>query len=194
VSEPGRCGWALGRSPLYVRYHDEEWGVPARDDRTQFEFLILESAQAGLSWETILKRREGYREAFAGFDPERVARFDEDRIEELLRNPAIIRNRAKVTASVGNARRFLEVQTEFGTFSRYIWGFVGDRPLDPARRADADVPAISEESDALARDMRRRGFRFVGITILYAHMQATGLVNDHVANCFRHAEIADASR
>ncbi len=194
MSEPGRCGWVLGRSPLYVRYHDEEWGVPARDDRTQFEFLILESAQAGLRWETILKRREGYREAFAGFDPERVARFDEDRIEELLRNPAIIRNRAKVTAAVGNARRFLEIRTEFGSFSRYIWGFVGDRPLDPARRADADVPATSEESDALARDMRRRGFRFVGSTILYAHMQATGLVNDHVANCFRHAEIADASR
>ncbi len=194
MSEPGRCGWALGRSALYVRYHDEEWGVPARDDRTQFEFLILESAQAGLRWETILKRREGYREAFAGFDPERVARFDEDRIEELLRNPAIIRNRAKVTAAVGNARRFLEIRTEFGSFSRYIWGFVGDRPLDPARRADADVPATSEESDALARDMRRRGFRFVGSTILYAHMQATGLVNDHVANCFRHAEITDASR
>ncbi len=189
MAERVRCGWAEGRSPLYVRYHDEEWGVPVRDDRVQFEFLVLESAQAGLSWETILKRREGYREAFAGFDPEQVARFDRDRIGELLLRPTIIRNRAKVESAVGNAARFLEVQAEFGSFCRYVWGFVGDRPIARLRRTDADVPATSPESDALARDMRRRGFRFVGRTILYAHMQATGLVNDHVLGCFRRRQL-----
>lgn len=184
-----RCGWAEGAFPDYVRYHDEEWGVPARDDRTQFEFLVLESAQAGLSWATILKRREGYRKAFAGFDPERVSRFRQPRVERLLTNPAIIRNRGKVEAVVNNARRFLEVQHEFGSFSDYIWGFVGGAPLVNRWRRDDEVPATSEESAALARDLKARGFRFVGNTILYAHIQATGLVNDHLVSCFRHREV-----
>ncbi|MXZ61706.1 MAG: DNA-3-methyladenine glycosylase I [Acidobacteria bacterium] len=184
-----RCGWAEGTFPDYVRYHDEEWGVPVHDDRMQFEFLVLESAQAGLSWATILKRREGYRTAFADFDPERVSRFRKPRVERLLANPAIIRNRGKVEAAVNNARRFLEVQREFGSFSDYIWGFVGGAPLVNRWRRDDEVPAASEQSVALARDLRARGFRFVGSTILYAHMQATGLVNDHLVSCFRHREV-----
>ena len=184
-----RCGWAEGTFPDYVRYHDEEWGVPVRDDRMQFEFLVLESAQAGLSWATILKRRAGYRKAFAGFDPETVSRFRKPRVERLLANPAIIRNRGKVEAAVNNARRFLEVQREFGSFSDYIWGFVGGAPLVNRWRRDDEVPAASEQSVALARDLRARGFRFVGSTILYAHMQATGLVNDHLVSCFRHREV-----
>lgn len=189
MSERRRCGWAEGTFPDYVRYHDEEWGVPARDDRTQFEFLVLESAQAGLSWATILKRREGYRKAFAGFDPERVSRFRKARVERLLANPAIIRNRGKVEAAVNNARRFLEVQREFGSFSDYIWSFVGGSPVVNRWRRDDEVPATSEQSAALARDLKARGFRFVGDTILYAHMQATGLVNDHLVSCFRHREV-----
>ena len=189
MNEPRRCGWAAGTFPDYVRYHDEEWGVPVRDDLRQFEFLILESAQAGLSWATILKRREGYRKAFAGFDPVRVARFRRPRIERLLGNPGIIRNRAKVEAAVNNARRFLEVQQEFGSFSAYIWGFVGGVPLVNRWRRDDEVPATSEQATALARDMKSRGFRFVGSTILYAHMQATGLVNDHLVSCFRHRQV-----
>ena len=189
MSGPRRCGWAEGTFPEYVRYHDEEWGVPVRDDRGQFEFLILESAQAGLSWATILKRREGYRRAFAGFDPARVARFRRPRIERLLDNPGIIRNRAKVEAAVNNAKRFIEVQGEFGSFSAYIWGFVGGVPLVNRWRRDDEVPPTSEQSAALARDMKTRGFRFVGSTILYAHMQATGLVNDHLVSCFRHRQV-----
>ena len=192
MNEPRRCGWAAGTFPDYVRYHDEEWGVPVRDDLRQFEFLILESAQAGLSWATILKRRERYRNAFAGFDPVRVARFRRPRIERLLGNPGIIRNRAKVEAAVNNARRFLEVQQEFGSFSAYIWGFVGGVPLVNRWRRDDEVPATSEQATALARDMKSRGFRFVGSTILYAHMQATGLVNDHLVSCFRHRQASRA--
>ena len=191
MSERPRCGWAAGTSPEYTRYHDEEWGVPVRDDLKQFEFLVLESAQAGLSWATILKRREGYRKAFAGFDPERVSRFRKARVERLLANPAIIRNRGKVEAAVNNARQFLEVQREFGSFSDYIWSFVGGAPLVNRWRHDDEVPAASEQSVALARDLRARGFRFVGSTILYAHMQATGLVNDHLVSCFRHQEVQD---
>lgn len=190
MSESRRCGWAEGTFPDYVRYHDEEWGVPVQDDLRQFEFLILESAQAGLSWATILKRREGYRKAFAGFDPARVARFRRPRIERLLENPGIIRNRAKVEAAVNNAKRFLEVQREFGSFSAYIWGFVGGVPLVNRWRRDEEVPATSEESAALARDLKTRGFRFVGSTILYAHMQATGLVNDHLVSCFRYRQVS----
>ena len=189
MSEPRRCGWAEGTFPEYVRYHDEEWGVPARDDHRQFEFLILESAQAGLSWATILKRREGYRRAFASFDPVRVSRFRRPRIERLLENPAIIRNRAKVEAAVNNAKRFLEVQQEFGSFSAYIWGFVGGIPVVNRWRRDDEVPSTSEQAAALTRDMKVRGFRFVGNTILYAHMQATGLVNDHLVSCFRHRQV-----
>ena len=186
-----RCGWAEGTFPAYVRYHDEEWGVPVREDRTQFEFLVLESAQAGLSWATILKRREGYRKAFAGFDPDRVSRFRRPRIERLLQNPAIIRNRAKVEAAVNNAKRFVEVQQEFGSFSTYIWGFIGGSPRVNRWERDDQMPATSGESTALAKDMRVRGFRYVGSTILYAHMQATGLVNDHLVSCFRHREIQE---
>ncbi len=189
MNEPRRCGWAERTFPAYVRYHDEEWGVPVRDDHKQFEFLVLESAQAGLSWATILKRREGYRKAFAGFDPDRVSRFRRPRIERLLRNPAIIRNRAKVEAAVNNAKRFLEVQQEFGSFSTYIWGFVGGSPRVSRWERDDEVPATSAESTALTRDMKVRGFRFVGSTVLYAHMQATGLVNDHLVSCFRHGEV-----
>jgi len=189
VREPRRCGWAEGTFPEYVRYHDEEWGVPARDDHRQFEFLILESAQAGLSWATILKRREGYRRAFASFDPVRVSRFRRPRIERLLENPAIIRNRAKVEAAVANAKRFLEVQQEFGSFSAYIWGFVGGVPVVNRWQRDDEVPATSEQAAALTRDMKVRGFRFVGNTIVYAHMQATGLVNDHLVSCFRHRQV-----
>ena len=189
MSEPRRCGWAEGTFPEYVRYHDEEWGVPARDDRRQFEFLILESAQAGLSWATILKRREGYRRAFASFDPVRVSRFRRPRVERLLENAAIIRNRAKMEAAVNNAKRFLEVQQEFGSFSAYIWGFVGGVPVVNRWQRDEEVPSTSEQAAALTRDMKVRGFRFVGNTIVYAHMQATGLVNDHLVSCFRHRQV-----
>ena len=185
-----RCKWAEGVSLEYIRYHDEEWGVPACDDRTQFEFLILEGAQAGLSWSTILNKREGYRKLFADFDPEKVARFTKKRVEKLLLDPAIVRNRLKVESAVSNARAFLKVQEEFGSFSDYIWGFVDGKPIQNRFRKDSDVPATSPESDALAKDLKKRGFRFVGSTIIYAHMQATGMVNDHVTGCFRHKPCA----
>jgi len=191
MSEPTRCGWAnAGMSPAYVQYHDEEWGVPVHDDRRQFEFLILEGAQAGLSWSTILNKRAGYREAFADFDAAKVARFDERRIEKLLANPAIVRNRLKVAAAVNNAKRFLEVQEEFGGFDAYIWSFVGGRPIVNRHTELKQVPARTAESDALSKDLIKRGFKFVGSTIIYAHMQATGLVNDHLVSCFRHAPCA----
>lgn len=181
-----RCPWAYGASPHYIPYHDREWGVPVRDDRTQFEFLTLESAQAGLSWNTILNKREGYRRAFAGFDPVKVARFTPAKIESLLKDPGIVRNRLKVAAAVNNARLFLEVQREFGSFSKYIWGFVGGKQKVNRWKTLKDLPASSPESDALSADLKRRGFKFVGSTIMYAHMQATGLVNDHLVTCFRH--------
>ena len=184
-----RCAWAEGTSPAYRRYHDEEWGVPVRDDRKQFEFLVLESAQAGLSWATILQRREGYREAFCGFDPKQVSRFGKAEIEALLMNPAIIRNRAKVEAAVGNARRFLGIRREFGSFSNYIWGFVEGEPQVNRWQLANQVPTTSPVSEALAKDMKVRGFRFLGSTILYAHLQATGLVNDHLLDCFRRREL-----
>ena len=185
-----RCRWAEGVNLDYIRYHDEEWGVPVRDDRTQFEFLILEGAQAGLSWSTILNKREGYRKAFAGFDPEKVARFTKKRIERLLQEPAIVRNRLKVESAVTNAKAFLAVQEEFGSFCDYVWGFVDGSPIQNRFRRDADVPATSPESDALSKDLKKRGFKFVGSTIVYAHMQATGLVNDHVTACFRYKACA----
>ncbi|PKM98407.1 MAG: DNA-3-methyladenine glycosylase I [Elusimicrobia bacterium HGW-Elusimicrobia-3] len=188
MKQKERCPWAYGSSPLYIPYHDEEWGVPVRDDRLQFEFLTLESAQAGLSWSTVLNKREGYRRAFAGFDPEKVARFGEKKIAELLKDPGIVRNRLKVRAAVNNARRFLEVRAEFGTFSAYIWGFVGGRPKVNRWARLSQLPASSKESDALSADLKRRGFKFVGSTIMYAHMQATGLVNDHLVSCFRRLE------
>ena len=189
-----RCRWAEGVSPDYVRYHDKEWGVPVYDDRTQFEFLILEGAQAGLSWSTILNKRAGYRQAFADFDPEKVARFTTRRIEKLLQNPAIVRNRLKVQSAVTNARAFLAVQQEFGSFSDYIWGFVDGSPVQNRFRRDRDIPATSAVSDVLSKDLKQRGFKFVGSTIVYAHMQATGLVNDHVVGCFRHEPCARMAR
>ena len=181
-----RCKWAEGVSLDYIAYHDEEWGVPVRNDQVQFEFLILEGAQAGLSWSTILNKRAGYRKAFADFDPQKVARFTDKRVEKLLQDPGIVRNRLKVRSAVTNARAFLAVQEEFGSFSDYIWGFVDGEPIQNRFRRDTDVPATSKESDALSKDLKKRGFKFVGSTIVYAHMQATGLVNDHVVGCFRY--------
>lgn len=181
---PVRCGWA--KTPLGVAYHDREWGVPVHDDRTLFEFLTLEGAQAGLSWETILKKRETYREAFGGFDPERVARFTQARVERLLRNPGIVRNRLKVESTIRNARAFLAVQDEFGSFDAYVWRVVAGAPRQNRWPALAKVPARTSESDALSVDLKRRGFTFVGSTICYAFMQAVGLVNDHTVDCFRH--------
>jgi len=183
-----RCPWSEGVSPAYLEYHDSEWGVPVHDDRKQFEFLILEGAQAGLSWSTILHRREGYRRAFADFDPVKVARFTPARIEKLLQDPGIIRNRLKVEAAVSNARAFLEIEAALGSFDAYIWGFVDGKPLRNQWRSQAEVPATSPVSDALSKDLKKRGFRFVGSTTLYAHLQATGLINDHLMRCFRHAE------
>jgi DNA-3-methyladenine glycosylase I len=185
-----RCDWAGDSSLSYIEYHDREWGVPVWDDRTQFEFLILEGAQAGLSWSTILNKRDGYREAFADFDPQKVARFTSKRIAKILTNPNVVRNKLKVNSAVGNARAFLQVQEEFGTFCDYIWQFVDGKPKQNRRRRNSDVPATSPESDAMSKDLKKRGFRFVGSTIMYAHMQATGMVNDHLTGCFRHKECA----
>jgi DNA-3-methyladenine glycosylase I len=188
-AEPCRCPWVELDKPDYVAYHDTEWGVPVWDDRRMFEFLTLESAQAGLSWYTILRKREGYRRAFAGFDAARVARFGERQLSRLLADPGIVRNRQKILAAINNARRFLEVQQAFGSFSSYIWRFVEGKPIVTTIRSAADYRATSPESDALSRDLRQRGFAFVGSTICYAHMQATGLVNDHLLDCFRRQEI-----
>ncbi len=188
-----RCEWVKDVCDEYLAYHDQEWGVPVHDDRKQFEFLILEGAQAGLSWWTVLRKREGYRKAFAGFDPEKVARFTSKRIERLLQNPAIIRNRLKVNAAVTNARAFLDVQEEFGSFDDYIWQFVDGTPIQNRWRRLKDLPAKTPLSDALSKDLKQRGFKFVGSTIVYAHMQATGLVNDHLIKCFRHKPCARMS-
>jgi DNA-3-methyladenine glycosylase I len=181
-----RCDWCLAGDADYLRYHDEEWGVPVHDDRRHFEFLILEGAQAGLSWATVLRKRAGYRRAFADFDPQRVARFNAASVARLLRDSGIIRNRLKVESAITNARAFLAVQESFGSFDAYVWRFVDGGPIVNRWRNQRDVPATSAESDALSRDLRARGFRFVGSTIIYAHMQATGLVNDHLVDCFRH--------
>ncbi len=189
---PCRCAW-VGDARIYRDYHDREWGVPVYDDRQLFEFLTLEGAQAGLSWLTILKKREGYRAAFAAFDPQAVARFDEKRIAELLQNPAIVRNRLKVEATVSNARAFLQVQEEFGSFAAYQWRFVDGRPKQNAWRSLKEVPAGTKISDAFSKDLKQRGFRFVGSTIIYAHMQAVGMVNDHTVDCFRWRELGNAS-
>jgi DNA-3-methyladenine glycosylase I len=180
-----RCA-GVGEDPLYVSYHDEEWGVPVHDDKTQFEFLTLESAQAGLSWLTILRRREGYGRVFHDFDVNRVSQMTEEEIQTALVDPGIIRNKLKVRAAVKNAQVFIEIQKEFGRFSKYIWSFVGGAPLQNNWKDRAQVPATSKESDALSKDLKRRGMSFVGSTIIYAHMQATGLVNDHTTDCFRH--------
>ncbi len=184
-----RCPWVDLSKPDYVEYHDREWGVPVYDDRRIFEFLTLEAAQAGLSWYTVLKKRDNYRIAFENFEPERVARFTPARIEKLLQNPGIIRNRLKVEAAVHNARRFLDVQDAFGGFFNYIWSFVGNKPKINVIRKLNDYPATSAESDALSKDLKKRGFKFMGSTICYAHMQATGMVNDHAVDCFRRKEI-----
>ena len=193
MTDLNRCPWA-GSDPLYQAYHDDEWGVPAHDDRTLFEFLILEGAQAGLSWITILRKRDAYRRAFAGFDVATVAAFDEERIATLLADPGIVRNRLKINAAVGNARAFLAVQREFGSFDAYVWGFVGGQPLVNTPATLAEVPAETAESRALSADLKRRGFRFVGPTIMYAYMQAVGLVNDHLVTCFRHSPLSPVRR
>lgn len=184
-----RCGWCTGKD-YYEKYHDEEWGVPVRDDRTHFEFLILEGAQAGLSWDTILKKRDGYRRAFKNFEPSAVAAMTDEELEALLHNPEIIRNRLKVFGARKNAVAFLKIQEEFGSFDAYVWRFVGGKPIQNRRKSLSEVPASTPESDALAKDLKKRGMTFVGTTIIYAHMQATGLVNDHVENCFRHKELS----
>jgi len=188
MPEKFRCPWCA-KDELYRRYHDEEWGAPVTDDRRIFEFLVLEGAQAGLSWHTVLKKREGYRAAFAGFDPEAVARFDAADAARLLADAAIVRNRLKVAAAITNARAFLRVQEEFGSFSAYIWGFVDGAPVQNRWERLEQIPARTPLSDAISKDLKRRGFAFVGSTIIYAHMQATGMVNDHLAACFRHAEL-----
>jgi DNA-3-methyladenine glycosylase I len=187
-----RCHWA--RNELNIPYHDEEWGVPVHDDRKLFEFLILEGAQAGLSWDTILKKRARYRQVLDEFDANRIARYDARKVRALLKDPGIIRNRLKIAATIGNARAFLQVQKEFGSFAAYLWKFVGGHPKHPAWKTHKRVPATTPESDAMSKDLKKRGFRFVGSTICYAFMQATGMVNDHLVSCFRFSELADSSR
>lgn len=187
-----RCPWVDLSKPDYVEYHDKEWGVPARDDRSIFEFLTLEAAQAGLSWYTVLRKREEYRKAFSNFDPKKVARYGKDKVESLLKNAGIIRNRQKILAAINNAQRFLEVQEQFSNFNDYIWRFVDDRPIVHKLKRLQDYPSTSAQSDALSKDLKQRGFKFVGSTICYAHMQATGMINDHVVDCFRRREIIRA--
>lgn len=184
-----RCEWAEGQFEQYIKYHDNEWGVPVHDEKTHFEFLILEGAQAGLSWSTILKRREGYRKAFADFNPQKVAAFDEDKIQELLQFEGIIRNKLKVRSAVTNTRLFVDIQNEFGSFDTYIWSFVNGKPIINHWKNLKEVPASSRQSDALSNDLKKRGFKFTGSTIMYAHMQACGLVMDHTTDCFRYKEL-----
>jgi DNA-3-methyladenine glycosylase I len=193
TKEKQRCPWC-GESPLYQKYHDEEWGVVVTDDRKHFEFLILESAQAGLSWLTILKKREGYRRAFADFDPEKVSRFTELRVERLMQNEEIVRNRLKILAAIQNAKLFLDIQREFGSFNAYCWPFVGGKPIVNARRSVKELPAKSKESELWAKDLKKRGFKFLGPTTLYAHMQAVGMVQDHLVDCFRYRQLSKSSK
>jgi DNA-3-methyladenine glycosylase I len=188
MKEKIRCGWCL-KFDDYIKYHDEEWGIPVHDDRIHFEFLILEGAQSGLSWSTILKKREGYKKNFADFDPVKVARFTQSKIEKILQDPGIVRNKLKVAAAVNNAKRFLEVQKEFGSFDKYIWSFVDGKPIVNKRKTLSEVPATTSESDELSKDLIKRGFKFVGSTVIYAHMQACGLVNDHVIDCWRYKTV-----
>ena len=187
---PRRCTWASPTDQLMIDYHDREWGVPVHDDRKHFEFLVLEAAQAGLSWAIVLKKREGYRRAFSEFDPRKVARYTEKKIEALVADPGIVRNRMKIEAAVKNARAFLAVQAEFGSFDAYCWRFVDGRPQVNRRRLSREIPATSPESDAFSKDLKRRGFSFVGSTIIYAHMQAVGMVNDHLVDCFRYRQVS----
>ncbi len=186
-----RCEWPTG-DPLMIEYHDIEWGVPVHDDRKIFEFMVLDAFQAGLSWQIILKKREGFRKAFANFEPKKVAEFDEGRIEELREDAGIIRNRLKIASTVGNARSFLDIQEEYGSFDAYIWKFVGDSPIVNEWKRMSEIPATSLESDAMAKDLKKRGFKFAGSTICYAFMQAAGMVNDHTVDCFRYREIIDS--
>ena len=188
VSEKIRCGWC-GIDPLYVKYHDEEWGVPVKDDKTLFEFLILETFQAGLSWITILRKRENFRKAFDNFDYKKIAKYNQSKIDSLLQNEGIIRNKLKVQAAVTNAQAFMEVQKEFGSFSNYIWEFVNHAPIKNILKSHKDAAATTPISDALSKDLKKRGFKFVGSTVVYAHMQATGMVNDHIESCFRYHEV-----
>jgi DNA-3-methyladenine glycosylase I len=192
VTPGNRCAWAPEGDPLYIAYHDEEWGVPSRDDRELYELLVLEGAQAGLSWSTILRKREGYRKAFAGFDPEVVARFGSKDTERLLADTGIVRNRLKVESAIANAQRVLQVQEADGSFASYLWGFVGGTPIANRFREVGQIPPETAESRAMSKDLKRRGFRFVGPTICYAFMQSTGMVNDHVVSCFRYAEVASS--
>ena len=188
-----RCAWS-GTDPLYIAYHDEEWGVPLHDDRVLFEFLVLEGAQAGLSWSTILRKRDAYRRAFDRFDPRKVARYEKRKVAALLTDAGIVRNRAKIASAIKNAKAFLDVQAEFGSFDAYQWRFVNGRPIQNRWRAEGDIPPRSAQSDAMSDDLKSRGFSFVGSTIIYAHMQAVGMVNDHVVACFRHREVAQLGR
>ncbi len=187
-SETIRCGWC-GTDPLYVKYHDVEWGVPVKDDKKMFEFLLLETFQAGLSWITILRKRKNFRKAFDDFDYKKIAKYDQSKIDSLLQNEGIIRNKLKVHSAVTNAQAFLEIQKEFGSFTDYIWGFVNNKPIKNSWKTHKDVPATSAESDVLSKDLKKRGFKFVGSTVVYAHMQATGMVNDHIEDCFRFHEV-----
>lgn len=187
---PRRCPWPIQDDPLYIAYHDEEWGVPVRDDRKLFEFLVLEAFQAGLSWRTILRKRENFREAFAGFDYDKVARFGKRDVARLMKDAGIVRNKAKILAAIENARRFLDVRREFGTFSKYMWSWVGGKPLRHSNRSMKDFVPYTEEAAAWAKDLKKRGFKFLGPTVVYAHMQAVGMVNDHTVDCFRYRQLA----
>lgn len=185
-----RCPWSLKGDTQYIHYHDYEWGVPVHEDQKHFEFLVLEAAQAGLSWSTVLRKREGYRAAFADFQVERIAEFSEKEIASLILNPAIIRNKAKINAVINNAKPFLKIKEEFGSFDQYIWSFVNHQPIVNEWKIQSEVPSTSKESDALSKDLKARGFKFVGSTVIYAHMQATGLINDHLTDCFRYKELS----
>jgi DNA-3-methyladenine glycosylase I len=187
MKEISRCGWSVS-DPVYIDYHDRDWGVPVREDPKQFEFLVLESAQAGLSWLTILKRREGYRRLYAGFDVEQVARFDHIKVEQMMQDTGIIRNRKKIESSINNAQRFLEIQDQYETFCNYLWGFVEGKQVVNRFKELSEIPATTPLSDTIAMDLKQKGFKFLGSTIIYAHLQATGLVNDHLISCFRHKE------
>ena len=189
MTEKKRCDWVPLDNPLYVKYHDEEWGVPVHDDRTLFEFLLLEGFQAGLSWLTILRKRENYRQAFDNFDAKKIAKYDEKKIEKLMQNSGIVRNRRKIESAITNAKAFLEVQNEFESFNNYIWGFVNGKPIVNKWKIMKDIPANTELSDKISKDLKRRGFKFVGSTIVYSHIQATGMVNDHTVDCFRYNQV-----
>ena len=188
MKDNNRCSWA-GENPLYVKYHDEEWGKPVYDDETLFEFLILETFQAGLSWITILKKRENFRKAFDNFDYKKIANYSEEKYEELLLDKGIIRNKLKIKSAISNAKAFMEIQKEFGSFSKYIWAFVGEKPIVNSFKEMKDIPANTEISDKISKDLKKRAFKFVGSTVIYAHMQATGMVNDHLVSCFRYNEV-----